>query len=293
MLFANEWPISATVMQLHEGKYHPIRFVSRVLKQNELGYHLAEKEVLALLRVLRVCYTMLAGRELTIFTRYSTLKWLYIQRSLYGRALQFAVMLSPWTFTVERVEPNAYTYAALLTSSIVPIAELEKTLDDIAPTLRGKTKPTTQMDLPYPLLRKDYTGYLLSFDGSIRKPAQDGYGSCVYVLWKLPSWDIAHAACFHIPEATINMAEYTGLIKGLQFALKLGITELFVTVDSQIILTQVTGRKQCHAAHLQVSLNEVKNIEAQIGWVNYLHLLRKYNGAADFLAAEALRTKTD
>jgi ribonuclease HI len=89
------------------------------------------------------------------------------------------------------------------------------------------------------------------------------------------------------------MAEYTGLIKGLQFALKLGITELFVTVDSQIILTQVTGRKQCHAAHLQVSLNEVKNIEAQIGWVNYLHLLRKYNGAADFLAAEALRTKTD
>jgi hypothetical protein len=94
MLFANEWAISATVMQLHEGKYHPVRFVSRVLKQNELGYHLAEKEVLALLRVLRVCYTMLTGRELSIFTRYSTLKWLYTQRSLYGRALQFAVMLS-------------------------------------------------------------------------------------------------------------------------------------------------------------------------------------------------------
>jgi hypothetical protein len=89
------------------------------------------------------------------------------------------------------------------------------------------------------------------------------------------------------------MAEYAGLIKGLQYVLSLGITELFVTGDSQIILTQVTGRKQRHAAHLQASLNEVKIIEAKIGRVNYLHLLRRYNGAADFLAADALRTKTD
>jgi hypothetical protein len=51
MIFANHWAISATIMQKFDGKLHPIRFVSRVLKQNELNYHLAEKEVLALLCV--------------------------------------------------------------------------------------------------------------------------------------------------------------------------------------------------------------------------------------------------
>jgi hypothetical protein len=51
MIFANHWAISATIMQKFDGKLHPIRFVSRVLKQNELNYHLAEKEVLALVCV--------------------------------------------------------------------------------------------------------------------------------------------------------------------------------------------------------------------------------------------------
>jgi ribonuclease HI len=291
MLFANHWAISATVMQLHDGKYHPVRFVSRVLKQNELGYHIAEKEVLALLRALKVCYTMLAGQELTILTRFSTLKWLYTHRALYGRPLQFAVMLSPWTFTVERIDPSACTYTALLTSSIVPIEELQQTLLEIEPTLRGKTKSGGKVDLPYPLLPKDYEGYLLSFDGSIKKPTVGGYGSCGYVIWKLPKWEVAYAACDHIAEATINTAEYGGLLRGLRQAVKMGILELFVTGDSQIVLTQVTGRKMCHQAHLQILLDEVKDLSAKFDRIAYLHLVRKYNGAADLLATEALKTK--
>ena len=291
MLFANNWAISATVMQLHDGKYHPVRFVSRVLKQNEIGYHPAEKEVLALLRVLRVCYTMLVGQDLTILTRFSSLKWLYTQRALYGRPLQFAVMLSPWTFTVERIDPSSCSYSALLTSSIVPTTELEKALVEIEPTLRSKTKIGAKLDIPYPLLQQDYDGYLLSFDGSIKKPTVGGYGSCGYVLWKLPEWEVTYAACEHIPEATINIAEYTGLIRGLRQAVKLGITELFVTGDSQIVLSQVTERKMCHQAHLQVLLNEVKDLESKLDRVNYLHLVRKYNGAADLLASEALKTQ--
>ena len=133
MLFANKWAISATIMQKFDGKLHPIRFVSRVLKQNELNYHLAEKEVLALLRAFRVCYNMLAGQQLTILTRYSSLKWLYNHRALYGRTLQFAVMLSPWTFEVERIDPRQCTYPALLTASIVPISKLEEELVDLVP----------------------------------------------------------------------------------------------------------------------------------------------------------------
>ncbi|GMF40246.1 unnamed protein product [Phytophthora lilii] len=49
MLYANEWALSSTFMQRHDELLHPVRFCGRVLKENELNYHPAEKEVLALL----------------------------------------------------------------------------------------------------------------------------------------------------------------------------------------------------------------------------------------------------
>ncbi|KAG2965332.1 hypothetical protein PC120_g27244 [Phytophthora cactorum] len=45
MLFANEWALSTTLMQEHEGKQHPVRFLGRVLKESEMNYHPAEKEI--------------------------------------------------------------------------------------------------------------------------------------------------------------------------------------------------------------------------------------------------------
>ena len=47
----------------------------------------------------------------------------------------------------------------------------------------------------------------------------------------------------------------------------------------------------CHQAHLQVLLDEVKDLEAKFDRINFLHLVRKYNGAADLLATEALKTQ--
>ncbi|GMF24270.1 unnamed protein product [Phytophthora fragariaefolia] len=66
MLFANDWAFSSTMMQLHDDKLRPVRFCGRVLKENEINYHPAVKEVLALLQLLKVCYTQLAGRKLHI-----------------------------------------------------------------------------------------------------------------------------------------------------------------------------------------------------------------------------------
>ncbi|KAG3230237.1 hypothetical protein PI124_g24664 [Phytophthora idaei] len=49
MLFANAWALSATLLQEHESTLHPVLFRGRVLKDAEMNYHPAEKEVLALL----------------------------------------------------------------------------------------------------------------------------------------------------------------------------------------------------------------------------------------------------
>ncbi|OWZ11926.1 LOW QUALITY PROTEIN: reverse transcriptase [Phytophthora megakarya] len=59
VLYANSWAISATLMQEHSGVYWPVTFTSRTLKANELNYAIVDKEVLALLRMLDICYSQL------------------------------------------------------------------------------------------------------------------------------------------------------------------------------------------------------------------------------------------
>ncbi|OWY96382.1 hypothetical protein PHMEG_00033362 [Phytophthora megakarya] len=60
----------------------PVKFTSRTLKPNELNYSIAEKEILALLRVLNECHNMLAGRTIRVLTRHTTLGWLFRSKGL-------------------------------------------------------------------------------------------------------------------------------------------------------------------------------------------------------------------
>ncbi|POM57812.1 Hypothetical protein PHPALM_37627 [Phytophthora palmivora] len=64
--------------------------LKRVLKENEVNYHPAEKEVLALLQLLKICHILLAGKVLHVYTQFSTLEWVFQSTSLYGRAARFA-----------------------------------------------------------------------------------------------------------------------------------------------------------------------------------------------------------
>ena len=85
VVYASKWAVSAALLQEHEGVYWPVTFTSRTLKPNEINYGMVEKEVLALLRVLDLCYTMLVSREIKVLTRYSTLAWLVKSSGLIGR----------------------------------------------------------------------------------------------------------------------------------------------------------------------------------------------------------------
>jgi hypothetical protein len=91
---ANAWAVGAVLGQEHEGVVVPVRFTGRTLHDGELNYHIAEKEVLAVLRVLSVFYTLVAGQELVVYTRYSTLKWILNSKSVQGRTLQWSALLS-------------------------------------------------------------------------------------------------------------------------------------------------------------------------------------------------------
>ncbi|OWZ08023.1 LOW QUALITY PROTEIN: hypothetical protein PHMEG_00019499 [Phytophthora megakarya] len=59
VVYASDWAISGALMQEYDQVYYPVMFASRTLKSNELNYGIAEKEVLALLRILDLNYNTL------------------------------------------------------------------------------------------------------------------------------------------------------------------------------------------------------------------------------------------
>ena len=69
VVYASKRAVSAALVQKYDRVYWPVTFSSRTLKPNEINYGMVEKEVLAVLRMLDICYTMLVSREITVLTR--------------------------------------------------------------------------------------------------------------------------------------------------------------------------------------------------------------------------------
>ncbi|KAE9209092.1 hypothetical protein PF004_g16572 [Phytophthora fragariae] len=291
MLFANEWALSSTLMQLHDDKLHPVRFCCRVLKDNEVNYQPAEKEVLALLQLLKVCYTLVVGKTIHVYTRFSTLEWVFNSKSLYGREVSFAVLLSPHHLIIKRVRERDADFAQLLQASITPSIGLDESLAHIAPPSKGSASVRMDPELLYARVPSDFVGHVLSFDGSAKTEKNGGYGSCSWIVWRLPTWDIEIAARAHLSSTTVNIAEYTGMNHGVAAALDRGITDLIIVGDSRLAIQQSMGVIACKKDTLQVELARHKALTKQLSSTRYLHVLRTYNASADALATEALETK--
>ncbi|OWZ12469.1 LOW QUALITY PROTEIN: hypothetical protein PHMEG_00014362 [Phytophthora megakarya] len=278
MLYAN----------MHDDKLHPVRFCGRVLKDAEMNYHSAEKEVLALLLLLKVCYIQLVGKTLHVYTRFSILGWVHKSKSLFGRAVQFAVLLSPWQLVVQRLWEKDCVFTQLLQSASTYFVDLDDSLALVAPPTKGS--PSTRLDpsLLYAQLSHNYEGFVVSFDGSAKTEKNGGYGSCSWIVWKLPGWQIVIAASAYLEQTTVNMAEYSGMNHGVIAALEHGAENLVIVGDSRLAIQQSLGVIACRKDSLMTLLNRHREIVATLKSVRYLWC---YNAAADSLAGEALESK--
>jgi hypothetical protein len=135
IVYASEWAISASLVQEHEEIYLPVTFVSRTLKPNELNYGVVEKEVLALLRMLDLAYSMLVGKSIKVLARHSTLSWLFRATGLQGRLGQWAALLSPWTLEVTKCTKGEDGILGALAASVTP----RSVVDQFPPYSQMKT----------------------------------------------------------------------------------------------------------------------------------------------------------
>jgi ribonuclease H / adenosylcobalamin/alpha-ribazole phosphatase len=88
--------------------------------------------------------------------------------------------------------------------------------------------------------------------------------------------------------ATNNVAEYRALVAGLAKALELGVDELDVVSDSELLVKQMRGEYRVkNAALVDLSL-EAGRLGRQLGRVRYTAVRREHNELADRLVNEAL-----
>jgi ribonuclease HI len=122
-------------------------------------------------------------------------------------------------------------------------------------------------------------------DGGSR--GNPGPAAAAYVL----ETEDGHVLAAHgevIGVATNNVAEYRALVAGLAKALELGVDELEVVSDSELVVKQMNGQYRVkNAALVDLSL-EAARIARQLGNVRYRAVRRKHNELADSLVNEAL-----
>ncbi|GMF42042.1 unnamed protein product [Phytophthora fragariaefolia] len=280
---ANKWAACAVLGQECYGVIQPVRFTGRVLNDSEVRYHIAEKEVVAIMRVLEVFRTIVENCYIVVYTQYSVLSWLMKSKSADGRCVRWGLTLSHWDLEVRKVRRDEDGLAAILGAGITP----REHLDEVAETLiaakgRVKAPPVVSVEM----LDDSYTGYVLSFDGAAKTSTRQG--SCGCVVWELPDWRALSAHGFILEGVTVNDAEYHGLLKGMELTSERNVQDLVVAGASRIVIQQVQGLINSNQPNLQRRLAEYEALTVKFKSVKLVHVKRDYNQAADYLTFKTL-----
>ena len=79
----------------------------------------------------------------------------------------------------------------------------------------------------------------------------------------------------HFP-VSINAAEYEALVSGLRIALELGILQLEVRGDSELITSQVMKEADCHNPKMAAYCREVRKLEEKFHGLELNHIPRQH-----------------
>lgn len=123
-------------------------------------------------------------------------------------------------------------------------------------------------------------------DGGARgNPGPAGYGA---VVREADTGEVLAERSEAIGVATNNVAEYQGLIAGLQAAADLGAVEVDVRMDSKLVVEQMSGRWQIKHPGLRPLAAKAAGLVRRFDVVAYSWIPRERNKHADALANAAM-----
>jgi ribonuclease HI len=122
-------------------------------------------------------------------------------------------------------------------------------------------------------------------DGAARgNPGPAGAGAVIVS----PEGHIVAKIGKFLGDNTNNYAEYMGLLLGLRRAKAMGIKELEVLSDSELMVRQIEGRYQVKAENLRPLHDEAKVLLKAFPVVEVRHIPREENSAADEMSNRAI-----
>jgi probable phosphoglycerate mutase len=121
--------------------------------------------------------------------------------------------------------------------------------------------------------------------GSRSNPGPAGYGALVR---DAATGELLTEVAAGIGTASNNVAEYRGLLAGLQAALDLGAGAVEVRMDSKLVIEQMSGRWKVKHPDMQALASQAAALVRQLGTVTFTHVPRASNAHADRLANQAM-----
>ena len=132
--------------------------------------------------------------------------------------------------------------------------------------------------------------FVMMFDGGSR--GNPGPSGCGYVIYN-SAYRIVCEGSESLGTQTNNYAEYMGLILGLKKSCELDIKNLIIKGDSLLVINQLNGTFSVKSDNLKPLYNEAKKSLLNFENVQYIHVKRNNNAAADELANRAMDEAED
>jgi ribonuclease HI len=120
--------------------------------------------------------------------------------------------------------------------------------------------------------------------GSRGNPGPAAYG---YVILDMDDKVVKQEGVY-IGDTTNNQAEYQSLKYGLESALALGVKELEVYMDSQLVINQINGLYKIRNVELKPHYERIKILAQEFDQISFTHVPRELNKLADAMVNQAL-----
>ena len=143
---------------------------------------------------------------------------------------------------------------------------------------------------PYFRVRPLTVRVVIEADGGSRgNPGPAGYGAVVLS----EDGTVLAERSEYLGVETNNVAEYSGLIAGLQAAQELGATSVAVRMDSKLVVEQMNGTWQIKHERLRSLATQANQLRAAFDSVTFEWIPRERNHRADRLANQAMDSAAD
>jgi ribonuclease HI len=138
--------------------------------------------------------------------------------------------------------------------------------------------------LPKSRSQSDLKKFELYCDGASRgNPGPGAYGFVVFEDNRILAQEGQT-----LGEVTNNIAEYQGLVRGLEKCVELKGEEVSVRSDSELLVKQLKGEYRVRAPHLLKLYNKAISLLQRFKRVEIQHIRREGNHLADSLCNQAL-----